>query len=170
MIHFGLGIDSPTAIRYPKMTAITIDGPRAPIELGKAEVLRQGDDGAIVCYGTQLKDCLDASDKLRSEGLNVRVINARFVKPLDRDCLLSAVEECPFVVTVEEGALMGGFGSALLEAASDTGLNTFHVRRLGIPDRFVEHGERAELLADLGLDTVGIVRTCREASSQQHVS
>lgn len=170
MIDFGLTLDCPTAIRYPKVTANTIEGDRAPVELGKAEVLRHGDDGAIVCYGTQLKDCLDASDKLKSEGLNVRVINARFVKPLDRECLLGALEECAFVVTVEEGALMGGFGSALLEAAADAGMNTSHVRRLGIPDEFVEHGERAELLSDLGLDTVGIVRTCREASSQQPVS
>ena len=83
-------------------------------------------------------------------------INARFVKPLDRDVILRAVRDCGFVVTVEEAALMGGFGSAVLEAAADAGLNTSHVRRLGIPDKYIEHGERGELLADLGLDAAGI--------------
>ncbi len=139
------------------------------MELGKAEQLREGDDGAIICYGTQLKECLDAADNLREEGLQVRVINARFVKPLDREMLLAAVKECGFVVVVEEGALMGGFGSALLEAAAEAGLSAAHVTRLGIPDEFVEHGERAELLADLRLDSLGIARTCR-AAQQQHVS
>ena len=169
MIRFGLTIDYPTAIRYPKTNAETIDGERSKIELGKAEVLREGSDGVIVSYGTQLKDCLDAADKLAAEGVEVRVINARFVKPMDTETILTAVKECGFVITVEEGALMGGFGSALLEVASDAGISTSHVQRLGIPDIFVEHGERAELLADLGLDSVGIARTCRDLQ-KQHVS
>ena len=79
------------------------------------------------------------------------MINARFVKPLDCQTILRAVRECPLVVTVEEGALMGGFGSAVLEAATDAGLDTSRVHRLGIPDQFIEHGDRAELLAGLGL-------------------
>ncbi len=169
MIPFGLGLDAPTAIRYPKTTAETIEGTRQPLALGKAEVLREGDDGAIICYGTQLKECLDAADNLREEGLRVRVINARFVKPLDRETLLAAVKECAFVVVVEEAARMGGFGSALLEAAADAGLAAAHITRLGIPDEFVEHGERAELLAELKLDSLGIARTCR-AAQQEHVS
>ena len=170
MIPFGLTLDYPTAIRYPKTNAETIDGERSKIELGKAEVLRDGNDGVIISYGTQLKDCLDAADKLAAEGVGVRVINARFVKPMDKETILAAVQECGFVITVEEGALMGGFGSALLEVASDEGVGTAHVQRLGIPDIYVEHGERAELLADLGLDSVGIARTCRELKKQHHVS
>ncbi len=98
-----------------------------------------------------------------SEGLEVGVINARFVKPLDREMILDAVENSPFVITVEEGALAGGFGSAVLEAAADARLDTSRIRRLGIPDEFIEHGERAELLADLGLDAGGIARACRQA-------
>ena len=77
--------------------------------------------------------------------------------------VLRAVEECPVVVTVEEGTLEGGFGSAVLEAANSAGLDTRHIVRLGIPDRFIEHGERPELLADLGLDVAGICRAVREA-------
>ena len=166
MIKFGLKQDVATAIRYPKTTANLIEGDRAPIEAGKSEQLREGSDGAILCYGTQLKDCLDASDKLREEGLNVRVINARFAKPLDTDATLSAIRECDFVITVEEGALMGGYGSAVLEAAADASVNAGHIVRIGIPDEFIEHGERGELLADLRLDTVGIMAACREAASK----
>jgi len=91
----------------------------------------------------------------------------RFVKPLDTATILQAVEHSPFVVTVEEGALMGGFGSAVLEAASDAGLETVHVRRLGIPDQFIEHGTRQELLADLGLDADGIAMACRKMAARQ---
>ena len=95
------------------------------------------------------------------------MINARFVKPLDRPTILRAVAECPVVVTVEEGVLMGGFGSAVLEAASEAGLDTSGIRRLGIPDRFIEHGSRSELLADLGLDVAGILRACRHQSGSE---
>jgi 1-deoxy-D-xylulose-5-phosphate synthase len=84
--------------------------------------------------------------------------------------LLSAVESSPFVITLEEGQLMTGFGSAVLEAANEAGLSTQHLVRLGIPDEFVEHGERAELLADLGLDSAGIARRCRQlAARREHV-
>lgn len=162
MLEFALTLDGPAGIRYPKATAETIDRPRQAIALGKAEVIRQPGQGVIVSYGTQLADCLRAADVLRGQGLEVGVVNARFAKPLDRDCLLPMVRDLDFVVTVEEGALAAGFGSALLEAANDAGLNSQHIRRLGVPDQFVEHGERAELLADLGLDAAGIARACRE--------
>ena len=93
-------------------------------------------------------------------GLRVGVVNARFVKPLDRDDDRKAIERSGFVLTVEEGCLMGGFGSAVLEAASDAGLPTAHVRRLGLPDRYVVHAERGEQLAEVGLDAAGIAQAC----------
>src|SRR4029077_12690433 len=89
--------------------------------------------------------------------------NARFAKPLDRQTLLRAVEQLPLVVTVEEGTLKGGFGSALLEAANEAGLDTRNIIRLGIPDRFIEHAERGELLADLNLDVNGICQAVGRA-------
>jgi 1-deoxy-D-xylulose-5-phosphate synthase len=95
------------------------------------------------------------------------VINARFVKPLDRTTLLRAVEESSLVVTVEEGTLEGGFGSALLEAANAAGLSSRNVVRLGLPDRFIDHGERGELLAELGLDVPGICATVRRALGRE---
>lgn len=166
MLEFALEHDSPVSIRYPKTKADTIDRMETPIELGRAEVLNWGDDAMIIACGTLLWDCVAAAQLLSEEGLDVGVINARFVKPLDRDTILRAVEASPLVVTVEEAALAGGFGSAVLEAAADAGLETRHVRRLGIPDQFIEHGERGELLADLGLDAEGIARAVREQAAR----
>src|SRR6185312_7915045 len=123
---------------------------------GQAEVYEWGSDAVFIAYGTLFPACVQAAERLRREGLEVGVINARFAKPLDRTTLLRAVEECPLVVTVEEGTLEGGFGSALLEAANSAGLDTRGIVRLGIPDRFIEHAERPELLAELGLDAKGI--------------
>jgi 1-deoxy-D-xylulose-5-phosphate synthase len=90
------------------------------------------------------------------------VINARFVKPFDSERVLRAIRDSGFVVTVEEAALAGGFGSAVLEEAAAAGVDASRVRRLGIPDRFIEHAERNELLADLGLDAAGVATACRE--------
>lgn len=170
MLEFALQHSSPCAIRYPKANAKQLGVERTPIELGRAERLRDGVDGTIICFGTLLSDCLQASDQLRNEGLDVGVINARFAKPLDKELIWKVTRESPFVLTVEEGALMCGFGSAVLEAIAEAELSAAHVRRLGIPDHYIEHGERSELLADLGLDVAGIAHMCREAAEQsQHV-
>jgi 1-deoxy-D-xylulose-5-phosphate synthase len=161
MLELALRHDGPSAIRYPKAAVAAVDPPRTPLELRKSEVVSWSEEGAILCCGALLPACLEAARSLRDEGLHVGVVNARFVKPLDADTLLRAVRECRFVLTVEEAALMTGFGSAVLEAAADCGLDTTRVRRLGIPDRFIEHGERGELLADLRLDAAGIAAACR---------
>ncbi len=169
IIPFALKQSGPISIRYPKTHAETIarESAPAPIELGKSEVIQWGSDGMIVCFGALLPDCLKAMEKLQKDGLDVGVINARFLRPLDTEVILRAVQECGFVVTVEENTLCGGFGSTVLEAANDAGLPTQHIRRLGIPDRFIEHGDRKELLADLGLDAVGLIHTIRGLASQQ---
>jgi len=163
MIEFALGHSSPVSVRYPKANLETIEREVQPIELGQAEVLEWETDGMFLVCGTLVSTCLRAAERLRHEyGLRVGVVNARFVKPLDKPTVLKAIEECGFVITVEEGCLSGGFGSAVLEAASDAGLNTTHVRRLGLPDRFVLHAERDEQLAEVGLDVEGITRAALE--------
>jgi 1-deoxy-D-xylulose-5-phosphate synthase len=166
MLEFALKQNSPCSIRYPKAAAELVAGPRTELEWGRAEVLSWGPDGALLCCGALLTACLLAAERLREEGLDVGVINARFVKPVDREIIERAVRECAFVVTVEEGALMGGFGSAVLEAAADAGLDTSRVRRLGVPDRFIEHAERHEQLAELGLDAPGMVRLCLDLAGR----
>ncbi len=161
MLRFALKNDGPTSIRYPKATLEKVERDVSPIEQGRAEIIDWGEDGAFVVFGAILPTAVAAARMLREEGLNVGVINARFAKPLDTETILRAVQQLPFVITVEEGTLEGGFGSAVLEAANAAGLDTRSIVRLGLPDRFVEHAERSELLADLGLDAKGLCRAAR---------
>jgi 1-deoxy-D-xylulose-5-phosphate synthase len=170
MLRWAVRNDAPTAIRYPKASLESVERPATPIELGKAEVYDWGEDGCFLAYGTLFPTCVQAAERLRAEGLHVGVVNARFCKPLDRDVVLKAVEQLPVVVTVEEGTLEGGFGSAVLEAANAAGLDTRSIVRLGIPDRFVEHGERGELLAGLGLDVAGLCAAVRKALGRDEPS
>lgn len=163
MLQFAVDHPTPTSMRYPKTALDVVDRKPTPIELGQAEVLEWGDDVMLIAYGTLLSNCVKAAEQLREEGISVGVINARFVKPLDRETMLKAVEQASVVITVEEGVLTGGFGTALLEAANEANLDTKNVIRLGIPDQFVEHGERSELLADLKLDVEGIAGSARQA-------
>lgn len=166
MLDFALQHDTPTAIRYPKCNAAEITRDLKPVELGKAEVFSWSPQGVILCAGTQLQDCLDAADELRNQGLDIGVVSARFVKPLDRQIIPRALTECDFVITVEEAMLMTGFGSAVLELGNELQIPTNHVKRLGIPDTFVEHGTREEVLAELKLDKAGIVETCLAMADQ----
>ncbi len=163
MLEFALHRDGPTSIRYPKANLETIEREPTPIELGQAEILEWETDGMFLACGTLVVTCLQAAERLRQQyGLRIGVVNARFAKPLDKTTMLKAIEECGFVLTVEEGCLMGGFGSAVLEAANEAGLNTSHVRRLGLPDTFVLHAERDEQLAEVGLDLDGITAAALE--------
>jgi 1-deoxy-D-xylulose-5-phosphate synthase len=163
MVDFALRQGAPVSIRYPKAGLEAIDREPQPIELGQAEVIEWETDGMFLACGTLVTACLRAAERLRERyGLRVGVVNARFVKPLDKLTALKAIEECNFVLTVEEGCLAGGFGSAVLEAANDAGVSTAHVRRLGLPDRFVLHAERDEQLAEVGLDVDGITRSALE--------
>jgi 1-deoxy-D-xylulose-5-phosphate synthase len=163
MLQFALDHTGPASMRYPKANLEKVERTLAPVELGQAEIFEWATDGMIVAYGSLFPTCVKAAEKLRQEGLDIGVINARFAKPLDSATLLKAVEDLPLVVTVEEGTLHGGFGSALLEAANSAGLDTRNIVRLGIPDHFVEHAERGELLADLGLDVNGICAAVRRS-------
>ena len=132
------------------------------IERGQAEVLLEGEDGCFLVFGGIAGACVAAAKNLREDGLNFGVISARFVKPLDTATVLGAIENLPLVVTVEEGTREGGFGSAVLEAANAAGLDTRNVLRLAYPDQFIEHGERNQLLADMGLDPAGLTAAVRK--------
>ncbi len=163
MLRWAVRHPGPTAIRYPKANLEVVERSETPVELGRAEVYDWGEDGCFLAYGTLFPACVQAAERLKGEGLHVGVVNARFCKPLDKDVVLKAVEQLPLVVTVEEGTIEGGFGSAVLEAANAAGLDTRSILRLGIPDQFIEHGERGELLASLGLDVAGLCATMRTA-------
>lgn len=164
MVDLALSLDGPSAIRYPKCVAESVNRIPTPIEMGTAEVVENGEDGLIVVCGTMLSECGRAVDLLRADGLSVGLINARFVKPLDTETLLPAIRQATFTVTVEEGMLAGGFGSAVLEAVCDEGIEIARFRRMGIPDRYIEHASRAEQLEELGLTADGIAAECRRLS------
>lgn len=172
MLQFTLQHDGPTTIRYPKANTEEVvrqnDAEKAAaVELGKAEVISNGADGVFICCGSLLARCVDAAAQLKERGLDIGVINARFVKPIDTDTILPAINDSGFVILVEESTLCGGFGSAVLEAANQAQLPTDHIRRLGIPDEFVEHGDRNDLLRDLGLDVAGFMESAMEMANRE---
>jgi 1-deoxy-D-xylulose-5-phosphate synthase len=169
MLDFALTCPGPVALRYPKTSAAHLNLDKQPIEMGKWQVVRWGTDGAILGLGPMLEAALQAAEQLAQQGLDVAVINPRFIKPLDVELLERIFAECKFVVTAEEGALMGGFGSAVLETACEHGWDTRTMRRVGLPDTFIEHGERSELLDDLHLSASGLAETCRKLAQLAEV-
>ena len=154
----------PAAVRFPRGAGVGVplDPELKALPLGRAELLRDGDDAAILALGSMVHPALEAAAELAADGLSVAVLNARFVKPLDAERILDLARRCGVLVTVEEHAALGGFGAAVLEAVAASGLE-LSVRCLGVPDRLVEHGDPAEILAGLGLDAPGIARAVREA-------
>ena len=158
MLKIALDSGRAVAIRYPKDDCP--DKEMSPqyktIEIGKAEVLREGADGVLLAYGAMVYRCLHAAEKLSEKGIEVTVVNARFAKPLDKALILDLVRNHKLIVTVEDHALMGGFGSAVLELVTEEREDACKIVRMGIPDRFMEHGPRNLILKNIGLDEDGI--------------
>ncbi|GAB5517025.1 1-deoxy-D-xylulose-5-phosphate synthase [Rhodopirellula baltica] len=165
MLDRALTLDHPSGIRYPKASALEATHTPAPIEIGKAEWIREGTDGTIVAYGAMLEQAIAAAEQLEGE-LEIGVVNARFVKPIDAEMVHKTLSDGRFVVTLEEGTRVGGFGSAFLESAVDQRLDTRAVHRLALPDEFVLHGDRSQLLDQSTLSAQKIAEVCREAASE----
>jgi len=147
------------ALRYPRGNGFGVDisAPPKLIEIGKAEVLRDGSDAAIIAYGAMVYPAMDAARLLEKDGIDAAVINARFVKPLDEDLITEIAKNTSLIVTVEDAYLSGGFGSAILELLEEKGLaDKVKLVRMGVPDRIVTHGDPKLLLAKYGLDADGI--------------
>ena len=166
MLDFAIKHDHPTSIRYPKASALQSGHTPAPIELGKSEIVRQGNDGTIIAFGAMLENALEAAERLEGE-LDIAVVNARFAKPIDEEMVRHSLESGRFVITLEEGTKLGGFGSAFLENATQQGLDTRKVSILALPDEFIEHGDRDDLLHEHGLSAAAIAETCREAAASE---
>lgn len=157
MLEFALTLDGPVAIRYPKGSVAVSCGPESDIKIGKSEVLKKGDDVAIISIGSMAAMALSVAEMLLlKHNVSAMVVNARFIKPLDRDMLELVCRDIKRVVTIEDGVLDGGFGSAVLEFMEREGLKDVTVRRIGLPDRFLEHGKRKELFAKYNLTPDGI--------------
>jgi 1-deoxy-D-xylulose-5-phosphate synthase len=149
----------PAALRYPRGNGFGVDISEPPkqIEIGKAEILRDGEDVAIIAYGSRVYPAMDAAKNLAKDGIDATVVNARFVKPLDRELLISLAHSKRMIVTVEDAYLAGGFGSAVLELLEQNGLSDkIKVVRMGVSDQIVTHGDPNLLLARYGLDADGI--------------
>ncbi len=157
-----LSLEGPCAFRYPRGSGIgvPVNEPRV-WDLGTGELLREGKDIALIAAGIGVHFALKAAQDLSKDGIEAAVIDARFIKPLDTDLIFRWGRECGIVLTIEENVLMGGFGSAVLEAAADND-EGFTIRRLGLPDAFIEQGSQAQLRADLGIDVDGIRNTVLE--------
>jgi 1-deoxy-D-xylulose-5-phosphate synthase len=163
LLRTAIEYDGPAAIRYPRGTGLGIpmDPEIKAIPVGEGELLRDGEDAAVIAYGSRVHAAVEAAEALAAEGLRVAVLNARFAKPLDRERILRLAGRCRALVTVEEHAASAGFGGAVLELLAETG-HEGAVRCLGVPDVLVEHGDPDAQLKRLGLDAEGIARAVRQ--------
>ncbi len=164
MIKTAVEYAGPAAVRYPRGAGVGVpmDQELKALEVGKAEALRDGSDLVILAVGAMVHPSLEAADRLKAEGISVAVVNARFVKPLDEELILQTARKTGRVVTVEEHALAGGFGSAVLECLESNGLAGIKAHRIGLPDAFIEHGSQKVLRRKYGLDAEGIYASARE--------
>jgi 1-deoxy-D-xylulose-5-phosphate synthase len=162
MLHTALGLDGPVAIRYPRGLAAPFEMPAEPelLPVGRARVLQEGEGTALIGVGTGVGICQAAASLLHADGLRPTVVDARFVKPLDAELFERLAQTHERLVTVEENVLAGGFGSAVAELLSGSGVP---VLRFGLPDAFVPHGPRARLLADVGLTPEAVAATAAGA-------
>jgi len=165
MLKTALSCQGPVAIRYPRGHGRGVDmgTPLENLKIGKGSVVQEGKDVAVIAVGPPVYFALEAAKELEKEGISVMVINARFVKPLDRKLILEAARKLKTIITVEENVLMGGFGSAVLELLSEEGITGVHVYRLGVGDTFVEHATPEEQREAHGVDTHGILSAIRKA-------
>lgn len=145
--------EGPIAMRFPRGNGLGVkmDKELKTIPIGTWEVLRPGKDAVILTFGTTIEMALEAAEELQKEGLSVRVVNARFIKPIDQQMMKAILNDGLPILTIEEAVLEGGFGSTILEFAHDLGMYHTPIDRMGIPDRFIEHGSVTALLEEIGL-------------------
>ena len=156
------------ALRYPRGNGFGVDISVEPrlIPIGKAEVLREGSDIAVIAYGSMVYPAVQAAESLAKDGIDATVVNARFVKPLDEKLILEIAGSHRLIVTVEEAYLAGGFGSAVMELLEMHGMqDKVKVVRMGVPDRIVTHGDAKLLLAKYGLDADGIYQKVKTSAA-----
>ena len=165
MLQTAVEHDGPIALRYPRGSGygVPLEQKLRAMPIGKGEVLRNGKDGAILAVGVMVYPAVEAANTLAGEGIDLTVVNARFIKPIDRELILSIALGSGTIFTVEDNALKGGFGSAVLELLEEEGVEGVRVTRFGYPDRFVEQGEQTELRRIHGLDSEGIAAGIRKA-------
>lgn len=163
MLYTALEHNGPASIRYPRGEVMGVPVKKIPkkIPLGKGEILKGGDDLAILSIGNMVKPSMEGSLFLEKDGISARVINLRFIKPLDEKLIINAAMECKNLIIVEDNILAGGLGSAVIELLECNGIDNIKVARIGLPDRFIEAGSTSILYQLCGLDKNGIVKKAR---------
>lgn len=158
MIKTAVERQGPTAVRYPRGTGcgVPMDQELRTLEIGKAELVREGTDVAVIALGNMVCPSMEAARRLAGDGISAAVVNARFVKPLDTEMILSLARKTGRMATVEEHALLGGFGSAVLECLDQNSIVGVKTLRIGLPDAYIEHGSQKTLRQKYGLDADGI--------------
>lgn len=172
MVQTSLHHNGPVALRYPRGASLGVEMDPEPslLAMGKGELLREGQDIAIVAIGVTVSHAVETAKRLEQEGLSVAVINARFVKPLDRDLIVAVAKQAKCLVTVEEASRMGGFGSAVLELLSDEMVINLPTRCIGLPDWYIEQGPQDLLREKYGLTANGIYEQARRLFNQVSTS
>lgn len=163
MIATCLSYDGPTSVRYPRGTSLGVkmDPEPNPLPIGKGEWLHEGTDVGIVAIGVTVWEAVQAATRLEHEGISAAVVNARFVKPLDMELIGELSKRVRCLITVEEGARMGGFGSGVLESLSEQGLPVPPLKILGLPDWYIEQGPQDLLREKYGLTAEGIYQAAK---------
>ncbi|WP_226035064.1 1-deoxy-D-xylulose-5-phosphate synthase [Aquibacillus saliphilus] len=165
MVHTAIEYqDGPIAMRFPRGNASGVpnDEPFKEIPIGSWEVLEEGNDATILTFGTTIEMALEARAELYKQGYSVKVVNARFIKPLDEVMLHELMVENKPILTIEEAILQGGFGSAVLEFNEVNNYKNIDIQRMGIPDKFIEHGDVKKLLNEIGLTKDEVVKNLRQ--------
>jgi 1-deoxy-D-xylulose-5-phosphate synthase len=169
MMELALEHEGPVAIRYPRGNVYSIETnteKAMPFKIGEAEVVKEGKDVAIIALGNTVYTALSAAVKLEKNGVSTMVINARFAKPLDNRLIAAVASMVPRIITIEENALQGGFGSAVIEYLHELEMPQVRIRRIGIPDIFIEQGKQTELRKKYGLDEEGIYQAVLSISKE----
>ena len=168
LLYTALNTEHPMAIRYPRGrgTDVPLATELHQLPIGKAEIIKQGEDITIMGIGSTVMPSLEAAEHLALGGIGAMVINARFAKPLDTELILDVANHIKKMVIVEENILSGGFGAAVLELLEKAEASDVKVKRLGIPDEFVTHGKQDFLRSLYHLDALGIAKECVDFLAQ----
>jgi len=168
MLKTAVSGSGPVAVRYPRGAGVGVPLDPEPVALpvGRGEIICEGEDLAVIAIGATVQPALEAAEELRAEGISARVVNARFVKPLDAELIAATAGKFKKIILVEENVLMGGFGSAVLELLAGEGIGEVRIVRLGIPDVFLEHATQQELRQLAGIDRERIMAAARELATE----
>ncbi|MDH4152309.1 MAG: 1-deoxy-D-xylulose-5-phosphate synthase [Nitrospira sp.] len=164
MVKTSLEYNGPISVRYPRGVSLGVEMDATPhtLPIGKGELLKEGTDVAIMAIGVSVWQAVEAAKRLSEEGISTAVVNGRFVKPLDQELVVDVAKRVRYVVTVEEGCKMGGFGSAVLEALAEAGVSGVKTKVLGLPDWYIEQGPQDLLRERYGLTAEGIYQSVKE--------